>query len=118
MPETKLIPTVTSLDVIGSIIKIFTQYFEDACDVIQIFIANVAGILGSVLYKEGELVVEIIDSSYPDSIDFFIDTGGSLVATGTNANRYLINSNGELICNPNETGVGYDEIENTLVIYT
>ena len=115
MPETKLIPTVTSLKVINSIIEIFTQFLKIACDTIQVFLSSVVGTLGGVSFKEGELVIEMDNS--PDNIDFFVDTDGNLIATGLNSNHYAINSLGELICNPSEDGVGYDEVEKTLIVY-
>lgn len=116
MPEIKLIPTVTSLKIINSVIEIFTRFLKIACDTIQAFLANVVGTLGGVSFKEGELVVEMDNS--PDNIDFFVDNNGDLVATGINANHYIINSLGELICNPDTQGVGYDEVEKTLIVYT
>ena len=100
MPETQIIPTQTTLSIVGNVISIFTQYIgEELPYIISTFISNTAGSFNGVSYTEGELLVEMKTVKYPSQIDCWIDMNGNLIvkSEGGDTSNYSIDSNGNLI---------------------
>ena len=99
MPETKLIPTATTLDVISNVITIFTEFLSGLPNTINAFIAEIVATKNNIPYIEGDLVITMVNS--PESIDYVIDSNGNLIvntsAAANDADRYSIDSSGDLI---------------------
>ncbi len=100
MPETKLIPTVTTLNVTGSTIKIFTEYVgQDLPYILSVFIADQVGSLNNISYIEGQLIANFKSEKYSNDIDLFIDNEGNLVvkSLGGDVENYSIDTEGNFI---------------------
>ncbi len=97
--ETKQIPTTTQLQVDGSDINIFTFYDPDIWpNIVEVFIAEIVGMLDGVPYIEGELIVAM--NNYPLQISCEINSDGEFIIwtpPGNEAEHYSINSDGDLI---------------------
>lgn len=94
MPQTQIVPTQTSISVIGLNIAIKTEYVSSGPpNVISAFISETIGMLNGTSYVEGELIITVKD--YPDT-DFLLDSMGNLIVISDDANNYNIDSNGNL----------------------
>lgn len=96
MPETKLVPSVTTLTVIDSVIEILTEFFDGLCNTISAFLSDEVSNQDGVPYIEGELIIKMVN--FPDQIDYDINNQGELTVTSPDANDYSIDNNGDLIC--------------------
>lgn len=97
MPSSQLIPTETTISVLGSTIYIKTEYVKDELpDTIEAFISDVVGNKNGVNYIEGELIITM--KNYPN-INFILDPFGDLIVISLEEDvaNYSINSNGDLI---------------------
>lgn len=100
MPETKLISTVTTLNVTGSTIKIFTEYAgQNLPYVLSVFIADRVGSLNNVSYIEGQLIVDFKSDKCSNDIDLFIDNRGNLIvkSLGGDVENYSVDTEGNFI---------------------
>ena len=100
MPESKIISTYTTLSVVGPVITITTQYFNDLSGgVILAFISEIVGgeTIDSIPFIEGEGGITINSPLYP-SLNFSLNSSGELIVTGPNATQFSVDSlTGELI---------------------
>ncbi len=98
MPESKLIPTFTTLSVLGNAIIIKTEYVEDILpDTISALLTTNIGIQDGVNYIEGEGLIQMKNS--PQHLTYYVDNNGHLILsinTG-DENNYSIDNNGHLI---------------------
>ncbi len=98
MPESKIIPTLTTLTVTGNTISIKSEYFEDSLpDTLAARIASVPGIQDGVSYIEGDGLIQMKNS--PEHLTYYLDNNGNLILsinTGDQDN-YSIDSNGNLV---------------------
>jgi len=95
MPQTAIIPTFTSISIIGTQISIKSQYVNVPPYTIIAFIADVDGTLDGVSYFQGDLIFSVMN--YPGlAINFYLDSNGNLVVNSFDANHYSIDSNGQL----------------------
>jgi len=98
MPETKLIPTVTTSTVVNSIISIFTEFLLQPPFTIIAFISEIVASKNGTSFIEGDLVITMTNS--PEKIDYFLDSLGNLIVNANSpedAAKYSIDSNGDLI---------------------
>ncbi|HPI19954.1 MAG TPA: hypothetical protein PKY56_06235 [Candidatus Kapabacteria bacterium] len=94
MPETVLIPTITTLSISGNNISIKTQYNSiDSPSTISAFIASSVGILNSTSYIEGELVITVNNTTLAN---YYLDINGNLILITTDPGVYTIDSDGNL----------------------
>lgn len=99
MPESRQIPSQTTLSVVGSVITITTRYHnEDQGGVVFAFISQIVGgeAHNGVGFIEGEGGI-IIDDSF--NLDFNLDaSSGELIVTAPDAAQYSIDTNtGQLV---------------------
>lgn len=101
MPETRIIPTNTTVTVSGATVQIFTEYDPNAGAepfLVNAFIADAAGSTDSVIFSEGDLVFQ--NDGTPQQFTAEINNQGELVIISEKANFYSIDqSTGELIYN-------------------
>ncbi len=97
MPETKQIPTQTTVLVQGQQVTITTFYVEDTLpNTIFAQIAENIGQQDTVNFTEGDLVIQM--NNYPQKIFYAINTAGDLIvfANTGDASNYSIDNNGNL----------------------
>ena len=94
MPDKKQINSVDALLVEGGSGSFETSFNENICDAEVALIADKNGVLNYIPYVQGELVVLEKDQM---KTRFYVDSNGCLIVVGENANKYSINSLGELI---------------------
>mgnify|MGYP003402434062 FL=1 len=97
MPELKIIPTATTVTIIGDGITIKTYYIDDLPDTLAAKITEIVASDNGIAYIEGELMIEMIN--YLSRIDYYIDGSGNLILqnnTGDTEN-YSVDNNGDLI---------------------
>ena len=97
MSETKIIPTSTSVSVLGTDITIHTEYVEDLPNTLKAEITSDVGIINGVNFTNGELLITM--KNYPEKINYTINGMGELIvyATTPDLDKYSINENGDLI---------------------
>lgn len=99
MPETKLIPTITTLLVDGSSISITSEYLDTSLlpDTLLAAIAETLGIQDSTLFEEGDLIIKV--KEYLNHIFYQLDSDGNLILTVNtgDASNYSVDSDGNLI---------------------
>lgn len=94
-----LLPTETSISIIGTNISILTEYVSKGYPyILKGEIKNDVGSEGGVSYIEGELLIKIKNGAYPGLIDAYIDNNGNLILVGdSDVNNYYLNSDGDLM---------------------
>lgn len=97
MPETKQIPTQTTVLVQGQQVTINTFYVEDTLpNTIFAQITENVGQQDTVQFTEGDLVIQM--KNHPEKIFYSINSSGELIVfTNTgDASNYSIDNNGNL----------------------
>ena len=102
MPESRIIPTQTTLSVIGSNITINTKYVDvSQGGVLLAFISEIVGgqSVDSVPFIEGDGGIQMNDDFYPSSLNFSLDQPtGDLIVTAPDSAQYSVDtSTGELV---------------------
>lgn len=100
MPESSIIPTQTTLTVVGSTITILTEFFNEInSGVINAFIIETVGgeIVDGVIFAQGEGGITMEDDFFPDKLNFFLNVDGDLIVTAPDATSFNIDgSTGQL----------------------
>lgn len=99
MPETRQIPTTTSISVANSVLEIVTSYDPtgELPAIIDLFLANEIGIQEGVSFVEGDLVIRFKTGTFPNITFVSINSLGELVIDSDDVARYSIDTNGNLI---------------------
>ena len=98
MPENKLIPTITYVDIAGSNIEIRSVYFEPLSgqNILWYEIKQISGTSGSTSFIAGELLASVIN--YPSPLNTYINANGELIIIDdVDPSQYYLNSNGDVI---------------------
>lgn len=99
MPETKQIPTITTLTTQGSDIVIFTRFFETGLlpNTINGFISSSVSSQDGTFFIENELLIQM--QNFPEKINYTVNDQGELIVLSTtgDVDNYTINGNGDLI---------------------
>ena len=97
MPESRIISTITEINLVGTNISIKTLYQTELPDTIEAFIADGVGNKNGTNYIDGELIITCKNS--PQNLNYFIDNNGYLILmiNTEDGSQYDIDDNGDLI---------------------
>jgi hypothetical protein len=97
MAEIKIIPTRTTLNVTGTQIEIFNEYWPDDVppDILSSEVKEDTGVVSNGPFQEGDLVMNI--KNYPFRTNVLLSSNGDLIIDSPESNFYSINDSGELI---------------------
>ncbi len=97
MPEEKIVPSTTILEILANIIEIFTFYniIDELPNILAMIIGDGIGTIDDTPFIENELLAVV--KNYPTEINVQINSDGELLITGDDALQYSIDGNGNLI---------------------
>ncbi len=97
--ETRLIPTITEVNIVGNQISILT-YYNEGIDIIRAFITDMTTVSDGVSFIEGE--GGISTSNVSDVFALDSDDEGNLIVIGENAAQFSLDEDtGQLVQNIN-----------------
>jgi uncharacterized protein (TIGR02145 family) len=94
MSETKEIGTVTSVNIVGSVLTIYTRFIQNITKYLGFFIKDASTVVGDVPFSEGEL--GYTKDGMPNFNSFLTDKGELLILDDS-VEEYFIDGNGDLI---------------------
>jgi len=94
--EKREILALTDVKIVAEEVTIKNYYKKDEVPfTIFAFVASGGQKFDNADFNQGELCVKMINC--PDEIDFYVDNKGYLIVRGTNADRYSIDGDGDLV---------------------